>query len=308
MVVATKGKASDIKPSEMFHAYLDQVKTGHQSPLFQLSRIEGELSNTLDKKVKIYEYMYNSSIGDELDPKEVSTYEIEAVDAEIKRWNDFNAVSTVEKVVLYLRQPLMMANLGTKPLPVSKFTRLRDMMNGNPLENYQIEPSESNYSFLMFNVTDKGYESEGGESEVVMGPEKCHDHSIIEVTSSANESSSITNGSSTIANESNPDGNESSSITDEVASDQHPEGWIARPVPEETYGTRRNLVGQRPLRESHKSQSRSLPRILPKTWDLFIEDPTPYVGHPQFIQISPRGFYDAVKEWPTLATSRQKMD
>ncbi len=43
MVVATKGKASDIKPSEMLHAYLDQVKTGHQSPLFQLSRIEGEL-------------------------------------------------------------------------------------------------------------------------------------------------------------------------------------------------------------------------------------------------------------------------
>jgi hypothetical protein len=72
---------------------------------------------------------------------------------------------------------------------------------------------------------------------------------------------------------------------------------ITPTIQEETYGARRNLVGQRPLRESHKSQSQSLPRILPQAWDLFIEDPTPYVGHPQFIQISPRGFYDVVKEW-----------
>jgi hypothetical protein len=56
-------------------------------------------------------------------------------------------------------------------------------------------------------------------------------------------------------------------------------------------------MGQRPLRELHKSQSQSSPRILPQKWDLFIANLTPYVGHPQFIQISPRRFYDAVKEW-----------
>jgi hypothetical protein len=45
VVVTTKGKASDINPSEMFHSYLDQVKKRHQSSLFQLSRVKGELSN-----------------------------------------------------------------------------------------------------------------------------------------------------------------------------------------------------------------------------------------------------------------------
>ncbi len=193
--------------------------------------------------------------------------------------------------MLDLRQPLMMANIGTKALAESKFKSLRDMMIGNQWENNQREYSESTYSFLMINVTNTGYESEGGEFEEAMGQEQSHEQNDIKVTSSKNESSSI-------ANESNPDGNESSSIADGVVSDRHSEGWEARPVQEETYGTRRNLLGQRPLRESHESQSRSSPRILPRTWDLFMEDPTPYIDHPQFIQISPRGFYDAVKEWP----------
>ncbi len=177
-----------------------------------------------------------------------------------------------------------MADIGTKALSESNFEKLRDIINGNSWEDNQRKHSETNYSFLMFNVTDKGYESEGGESKEAMGSEQSHGQSVIEITSSAEEFSSV--------------GNESSSITDEAVSDRHPEGTITPTIQEETYGARRNLVGQRPLRESHKSQSQSLPRIPPQTWDLFIEDPTPYVGHPQFIQISPRGFYDAVKEWP----------
>jgi hypothetical protein len=68
--------------------------------------------------------------------------------------------------------------------------------------------SESNYSFLMFKVTDKGYESEGGESKEANGPEQSQGQSVIEVTSSADE-----NEPSTIANDLNPDENESSSIT-----------------------------------------------------------------------------------------------
>jgi hypothetical protein len=91
MVVTTKGKASDIKPSEMFHSYLDQVKNGHQSPLFQLSRVKGELPITSDKEGEIYEYMCKDSIGDEYEPKDDSTY---AVEAEFQRWNDFNALSS----------------------------------------------------------------------------------------------------------------------------------------------------------------------------------------------------------------------
>jgi hypothetical protein len=63
MVVTSKGKASDIKPSEMFHTYLDQVKNGHQSPLFQLSRVKGELPNISDKKGEMYEYMCNGPMG-----------------------------------------------------------------------------------------------------------------------------------------------------------------------------------------------------------------------------------------------------
>ncbi len=61
-------------------------------------------------------------------------------------------------------QPLMMADIGTKALSESNFEKLRDIINGNSWEDNQREHSETNYSFLMFNVTDKGYESEGGES------------------------------------------------------------------------------------------------------------------------------------------------
>jgi hypothetical protein len=160
--------------------------------------------------------MYHSSVRDECGPKDVSTSATEAVEAEIKKLNDFNALSTAEEDILDLSQTTMMANIATRALSESKFKTLRDMITGNKSEDNQREHSESTYSFLMLNVTDKGYESEGGESEEAMGQEQSLDHSVIQVTSSANESSSIANESSTIANESNPYGNESSSITDEV--------------------------------------------------------------------------------------------
>ena len=41
MLVKTKGKASDLKPSKKFEAYLDKVKKGLVSPIFKLSSYDG---------------------------------------------------------------------------------------------------------------------------------------------------------------------------------------------------------------------------------------------------------------------------
>jgi hypothetical protein len=49
-LVKTKGKGSDITPSRKFDTYLDQVKKGLESPLFELSRFElslGRLAKNL---------------------------------------------------------------------------------------------------------------------------------------------------------------------------------------------------------------------------------------------------------------------
>jgi hypothetical protein len=100
-------------------------------------------------------------------PKNASTYNVEA---EIQRWNDFNALSTAEKDTLDptakeygVQQPLMMANIGTKAISQSKFERFRDMMmNGNQCEDDQREHS--------------------GESKEAIGPEQSQGQSVIEVT------------------------------------------------------------------------------------------------------------------------------
>jgi hypothetical protein len=94
----------------------------------------------------MYEYMCNGSIGDEYEPNGAAT---PAVEAEIQRWNDFNALSTAEGDTLDMtateygdQQRLRMANIGTKAISESKFERLRNMMNGNQCEDNQRENSE----------------------------------------------------------------------------------------------------------------------------------------------------------------------
>jgi hypothetical protein len=103
----------------------------------------------------------------------------------------------LQENVLDVRQSLVIADIGTKALSEAQFVKLRDMMNGNQWEDNQREYVESNYSFLMFNVTDNGYESEGEESKQEIEPEQSHGQSVNEDTSSVDESNSIANSSST---------------------------------------------------------------------------------------------------------------
>ncbi len=50
MLVKTKGKASDIKPSKKFEAYLDKVKQGLVSPIFKLSSYDGTDPKTVVRR------------------------------------------------------------------------------------------------------------------------------------------------------------------------------------------------------------------------------------------------------------------
>ncbi len=50
MLVKTKGKASDIKLSKKFEAYLDKVKQGLVSPIFKLSSYDGTNPETVARR------------------------------------------------------------------------------------------------------------------------------------------------------------------------------------------------------------------------------------------------------------------
>jgi hypothetical protein len=84
--------------------------------------------------------------------------------------------------------------------------------------------------------------------------------------------------------------NESSSVVPPPIPDiLEEEEWISRPPPK--------------LKESAKTQNDRRPRILPHTWEEFLQEPVKHCGHPNFALVSPQRFYEAVKLWEWNSTT-----
>jgi hypothetical protein len=192
----------------------------------------------------------------------------------------------------------MIADIGTKALPEALFVKLRDMMNGYAIVKakypdlslpdyvFTLDENRVRVTYLMmvemlsqqpFEVPDeiqdendeRGWESEEEEDVDSEGWE------------TVDEDDDESNSDPSDIDE---EINESSSVVPPPIPDILEEGkWIPRQPPK--------------LKESAKTQNDRRPRILPHTWEEFLQEPVKHCGHPNFAIVSPQRFYEAVKLW-----------
>jgi hypothetical protein len=192
----------------------------------------------------------------------------------------------------------MIADIGTKALPEALFVKLRDMMNGYAIVKakypdlslpdyvFTLDENRVRVTYLMmvemlsqqpFEVPDeiqdendeRGWESEEEEDVDSEGWE------------TVDEDDDESNSDPSDIDE---EINESSSVVPPPIPDILEEGkWIPRQPPK--------------LKESAKTKNDRRPRILPHTWEEFLQEPVKHCGHPNFAIVSPQRFYEAVKLW-----------